>query len=1056
MSTEKINYVWPEWKVVGQLGEGSYGKVYRVMRSEHGVTSNAAVKVISIPQNEAELASMRAEGLDEVSAKTYFKGIVTDFISEVKLMESMKGTSNIVSIEDFKVLERRDRIGWDILIRMELLMPLNNYIATKSLSETDIVKLGQHVCAALELCVQRNIIHRDIKPENIFVSQFGDFKVGDFGIARELSKTGGSLSQKGTYNYMAPEVRMSKHYGPSVDTYSLGLVLYKLLNNNRLPFLNPFGDVHYQDRVDAINRRFSGEPLPKPINASPRMAQVIIAACSFNPAQRFKTPTAMKNALGTVLQQPNNSGERGMLDASAGMQPGSIDAARGIPPGNPHMPVSPGDFNTITSGNQPAGAFGNTAQGLPMPIHPNATQRPPMPIHPNATQHPPMPIHPNATQRPPMHPHNNPPPFAQPHPFNQHPGGHHPHPPGPYTQHQAPNIPGKKKKSAGKRIAIILIILLVLGGGAFGVYYFNPGGIVDRVFGDPVDAVIAALEEGNYAEAVALAADIDSDRLMPCIAEWMEIIEPDFFHAGDYDAAIRRLDAIADMNIQGLYGNISAIRTWVTDLNASREAFTRARELYHEGHIVAISEQQVLFASAIDYFGLVIRADTNYDLARQGILDATNAYRDAALAFAELYSLEGNFAQAIFILEEALQIVQNDAAILNQIDAYSEALIVAPFFGLIHGANEFALIGDWRSAILTYRAALEGMEADPLFTLEADQLILLMWELNSWEQQYAAATIDQANILIEADNHVEAAALINATLQTLPDNEELLQLLEYASNIRPLSLLDLTPINSSGWNPNEGELEDSLGHVHETDLPYIVFSHGGSAEFFVEGEFSTLRGTIAPHTSMWQDGNIMFMVFADDRLVYSTPSITRTTLAIDFEADVSGAQFIRVEARRPGGSAATAVLIMGMTLESAANDTVSERPRSLLELNPVNSGDWGPNWGILEDSFGNQYFVTSPYIVARQGSWAEFFVNSEYSILRGRLVPHYSMGQDITLQFAIYADDERVYTSDYVTRATLAFEFEAEINDAQFIRITVSRTGGMTAATALMMDLFLE
>ena len=301
MSVEKLNYIWPKWQVVEQLGEGSFGKVYKVVRKEHTLTSYAAVKIISIPQNKAELESMRAEGLSEHGTRSYFEGIVTDCVNEIKLMESMKGNTNVVSVEDYKVMEKSEGIGWDIFIRMELLTPLNSYIADKQLTEPEVKKIGQDVCAALHLCSQLNIIHRDIKPENIFVSPFGDFKVGDFGIARELEMSGGSLSQKGTYNYMAPEVVASKRYDATVDIYSLGLVLYKLLNNNRMPFLDPYTQlIQYQDRKNAIDRRLSGEALPAPVKASPYMAQVIRKACAFNPAERFQTPFDFREALGAT------------------------------------------------------------------------------------------------------------------------------------------------------------------------------------------------------------------------------------------------------------------------------------------------------------------------------------------------------------------------------------------------------------------------------------------------------------------------------------------------------------------------------------------------------------------------------------------------------------------------------------------------------------------------------------------------------------------------------------------------------------------------------------
>ena len=301
MGIEHLSKIWPEWKVIEQIGEGSFGKVYKIMRDEHGFTDYAAVKVISIPQSDAEINALNAEGYDELNSRTYFESIVTDFIGEIKLMVSMKGTANIVSVEDYKVLEKSDRIGWDIFIRMELLTSFIDYTTDNKLTEMEVIKLGQDICTALEICAKKNIIHRDIKPENIFISAFGDFKVGDFGIARELEKTSSSMSSKGTYNYIAPEVTSTKKYDATVDIYSLGLVLYKLLNNNRLPFLDPYTpQIIYKDRKDAVDRRLSGEVLLAPIEASPLMAQTILTACSYNPAMRFNTATAFRNALESV------------------------------------------------------------------------------------------------------------------------------------------------------------------------------------------------------------------------------------------------------------------------------------------------------------------------------------------------------------------------------------------------------------------------------------------------------------------------------------------------------------------------------------------------------------------------------------------------------------------------------------------------------------------------------------------------------------------------------------------------------------------------------------
>ncbi|MCR4655915.1 MAG: hypothetical protein K5770_06785 [Lachnospiraceae bacterium] len=124
MENDVISSVWPEWSVVKQLGKGAYGVVYEAVRTDYTVESKAAIKVIKIPANDSEIESLRADGLSEDDTRSYLTGIVNDFVGEIQLMESLKGIQNIVSVEDYKVVEHKDRVGWTILIRMELLTPL--------------------------------------------------------------------------------------------------------------------------------------------------------------------------------------------------------------------------------------------------------------------------------------------------------------------------------------------------------------------------------------------------------------------------------------------------------------------------------------------------------------------------------------------------------------------------------------------------------------------------------------------------------------------------------------------------------------------------------------------------------------------------------------------------------------------------------------------------------------------------------------------------------------------------------------------------------------------
>ena len=293
--------VWPEWKITEKIGEGSFGKVYKACRSEQGTTFYSAIKVITIPSNPGELSSVRSESPNEQSVKEYFQGLVDECIQEVSTMEYFRGNSHVVSVEDYKVVEYLDDIGWDIYIRMEYLTSFMEYCAGRALSEDDVIRLGIDLCKALEYCQCQNIIHRDIKPENIFVSRFGEFKLGDFGIARELERTMIGLSKKGTYSYMAPEMYKGEAYDSRVDIYSLGIVLYKLRNHNRLPFISLEKQlITYRDKENALNKRMAGEKLPRPAEAGDAFAEVILKACAFDREERYANAEEFREALERV------------------------------------------------------------------------------------------------------------------------------------------------------------------------------------------------------------------------------------------------------------------------------------------------------------------------------------------------------------------------------------------------------------------------------------------------------------------------------------------------------------------------------------------------------------------------------------------------------------------------------------------------------------------------------------------------------------------------------------------------------------------------------------
>lgn len=323
---------YDSWTIVREIGSGSYGTVYEIQKKDFDYIYKSALKVISVPQKSDEVEQLRRnQSMTQEELEIYFNGIASDIVKEFEIMSKLKGITNIVSYQRHEIKKHEDGIGCDIYIEMELLTPLDQYMKDHTLTGRDVIQLGIDMCTALERCQKFRIIHRDIKPANIFISEQGDFKLGDFGIAKVLEKhTALDLSKKGTYNYMAPEVYRGEDYNFSVDLYSLGIVLYKLLNFNRIPFMPNYPAKQTRDDMaHALARRMRGDKLPYPAQDHSRLADIILKACSFDARMRYSSPTDMKTDLEAILYRAKE------LDYVAGISDHLVTPNENTPSGNP-------------------------------------------------------------------------------------------------------------------------------------------------------------------------------------------------------------------------------------------------------------------------------------------------------------------------------------------------------------------------------------------------------------------------------------------------------------------------------------------------------------------------------------------------------------------------------------------------------------------------------------------------------------------------------------------------------------------------------------------------
>ena len=341
--SKRYEPVFGVWNIRRLIGTGSYGKVFEIQRTDSldGSVYTGALKIISIPGSDEQAADTLNSGMDAASASAYYLSCVKNLSNEIRMMAALKGHTNIVSYEDHQIYRQPNNIGWDILIRMELLTPISQYFSQiHTVPRQETIQLGIDICRALELCAKYNIIHRDIKPANIFLSAAGDYKLGDFGVARVADTASGASTRIGTVNYMAPEVFHGRNYTRSVDIYSLGLVLYQLLNNNRLPLLPPMPQpITPAAREQAQVQRLNGAVLPPPAYADPELARIILKACAPNPADRYADPAQMRRELEKLQYKDNGTifitPEEQVFDG------GSLGGSHSVSHGGTIPPVQP-------------------------------------------------------------------------------------------------------------------------------------------------------------------------------------------------------------------------------------------------------------------------------------------------------------------------------------------------------------------------------------------------------------------------------------------------------------------------------------------------------------------------------------------------------------------------------------------------------------------------------------------------------------------------------------------------------------------------------------------
>ncbi len=262
---------------------------------------------------------------------------------EIAIMQKLSGLENVVQLYDCE--EKAEEENKTLYLLEEYLTPFSELLSDPSLTVSRVIEMVIELCGGLIACRQAGVAHLDVQPKNLFADENGKIKIGDFSSSLFLSDLENNRHMRGTLAYMAPEVYRKGLCSEQSDIYSVGILLYCLFHDKRLPFTESAGE------DTAIYKRLAGTPLPETIYRDewflPNLRQVIEGACAYEVADRFKTFEECREQLQLLYQDAQSSGAgnldmypprpamtspllikplTGSMDAFDTLSPGSMDA----------------------------------------------------------------------------------------------------------------------------------------------------------------------------------------------------------------------------------------------------------------------------------------------------------------------------------------------------------------------------------------------------------------------------------------------------------------------------------------------------------------------------------------------------------------------------------------------------------------------------------------------------------------------------------------------------------------------------------------------------------
>ena len=258
---------------------------------ENDTDDRYIVKIISVPASPAQMDAFLLSGAfkDENSALDYYRGIVSEILKEVDILEKLSELECFIPYKACQMVPMESGKGFEVYLLGTYSRTLQKHFKRHIFTHLDALNLGLDLCSALSMCRRNGYLYVDLKPSNVFVADQRLFRIGDLGFVGLDSLKYASLPEKYQSIYTPPEVRDAfSALNTTMDIYAAGLILYQAYNNGELPF---------NDDIKP------GDQLPAPLYADYEIGDIILKACAVNPEDRWQDPTEMRQAIINYMQR---------------------------------------------------------------------------------------------------------------------------------------------------------------------------------------------------------------------------------------------------------------------------------------------------------------------------------------------------------------------------------------------------------------------------------------------------------------------------------------------------------------------------------------------------------------------------------------------------------------------------------------------------------------------------------------------------------------------------------------------------------------------------------